>query len=40
MGRDLSGATGLVLFVGAFASTFGLNIARVSVATRRRRAGA
>jgi FtsH-binding integral membrane protein len=27
LGRDLSGATGLVLFVGAFASIFGLNSA-------------
>lgn len=31
LGRDLSGATGLVLFVGAFASAFGLNIAAASV---------
>jgi hypothetical protein len=27
LGRDLSGATGLVLFVGAFACNFGLNAA-------------
>jgi FtsH-binding integral membrane protein len=27
LGRDLSGGTGLVLFVGAFASIFGLNVA-------------
>src|SRR4051794_17028791 len=27
LGRDLSGATGLVLFIGAFACIFGLNIA-------------
>ena len=27
LGRDLSGATGLVLFIGAFAVTFGLNSA-------------
>jgi FtsH-binding integral membrane protein len=27
LGRDLSGATGLVLFIGAFACVFGLNIA-------------
>jgi FtsH-binding integral membrane protein len=27
LGRDLSGATGLVLLIGAFASTFALNIA-------------
>jgi uncharacterized protein len=27
LGRDLSGATGLVVFIGAFASIFGLNIA-------------
>jgi FtsH-binding integral membrane protein len=27
LGRDLSGATGLVLFIGAFACIFGLNVA-------------
>ena len=27
LGRDLSGATGLVLFIGAFALVFGLNVA-------------
>src|SRR3954453_19503148 len=27
LGRDLSGATGLALFVGAFACVFGLNVA-------------
>jgi uncharacterized protein len=27
LGRDLGGATGLVLFIGAFACSFGLNIA-------------
>ena len=27
LGRDLSGATGLLLFIGAFAAIFGLNIA-------------
>src|SRR3954464_1402883 len=27
LGRDLSGATGLVLFIGAFACIFGLNFA-------------
>jgi FtsH-binding integral membrane protein len=33
LGRDLSGATGLVLFIGAFACIVGLNIA----ATRNRK---
>jgi hypothetical protein len=27
LGRDLSGATGLVLFIGAFAAIIGLNLA-------------
>src|SRR4051794_41800432 len=27
LGRDLSGTTGLVLFIGAFACIFGLNVA-------------
>ena len=30
LGRDLSGATGLVFFVGAFAAIFGLNSATAS----------
>jgi hypothetical protein len=30
LGRDLSGATGLVLFIGAFAVIFGLNSAAAS----------
>jgi FtsH-binding integral membrane protein len=30
LGRDLSGGTGLVLFIGVFAVTFGLNIAAAS----------
>ena len=30
LGRDLSGATGLVLFIGSFATIFGLNVAAAS----------